>query len=182
MLVMRLISETKAIVKLKQLRSEFRAEINDYERQARPCGECPTPGACCLDAHFVNVHISRLEAVEISRHIAELDTDTVAQINARIDQTISEYGLNEERNTWSATYPCPLYESGAGCLVHHTAKPAPCIAHACYERREDLPPDELLDRQEKRIDDLNAGVCGRREPPMPIPLALRRYSANRVGP
>jgi hypothetical protein len=56
--------------------------------------------------------------------------------------------------------------------VHDAAKPLPCIAHACYERREDLPPDELLTEREIRIAELNRRVYGRTEAPLPIPLVI----------
>ena len=39
---------------------------------------CPTKGACCLDAHFVNVHISKLEAAAIVKTLENLDEDKAA--------------------------------------------------------------------------------------------------------
>ena len=76
------------------------------------------------------------------------------------------------RDITPKTYACPLFEKGVGCLVHNSAKPLPCIAHACYEREADLPPDELLTEREIKIAELNRKVYGRAEPPVPIPVAI----------
>jgi len=134
---------------------------------------CETQGACCLDAHFVNVHISRLEAVAIRDVLKKLPETKQAEIQARVDDTIEKYGLRAEGDTYARTFACPLFEKGIGCLVHESGKPVPCITHACYENIADLPPDELQTEQEKRIDDLNTQTYGRRHPWLPLPLAIR---------
>ena len=162
---MRPFSERKALLKLDEIRDEFRHEIRrDYEHRAKSCLTCETPGACCLDAHFVNVRISRLEAAAIRNELEKLSEGLQTRVESRIaelqDQPIAE------------TYYCPLFEKGIGCLVHETAKPLPCIAHACYERKEDLPPDELLAEREVEIEKLNRRVYGRTTL-LPIPLAVR---------
>jgi hypothetical protein len=67
-----------------------------------------------------------------------------------------------------------LFEKGVGCLVHLDGKPVPCIVHACYDRREDLPPDEVQLEAEVKIADLNERTYGRRLPVLPLPVALRQ--------
>ncbi|HUR98187.1 MAG TPA: hypothetical protein VMZ26_09010, partial [Pyrinomonadaceae bacterium] len=67
---MKPLAESKALEKLHALKTEFARSIRaHYEHRAKDCSVCETPGACCLDAHFVNVHITRLEATAIRRVI-----------------------------------------------------------------------------------------------------------------
>jgi len=161
---MRLISESLAIEKLRKIRGDFRSLIEErFEQRAKPCSTCETPGACCLDEHFVNVRISRLEAAAIRTAVAVLDDDVRSAVYRRLASL----------DPGAEFYACPLYQRGVGCLVHETAKPLPCIAHACYEKREDLPPDELLAEREAMIDRLNQCVYGRSQPLTPIHTALR---------
>lgn len=134
-----------------------------FEHRAKPCSNCDTPGACCLDEHFVNVRVSRLEAVAIRKAVGELDGEIRSAVFVKLARIKSA----------AEFYSCPLYQSGAGCLIHDTAKPLPCIAHACYDRKEDLPPDELLSAREIEIEDLNRNVYGRSQPMTPIHAALR---------
>ena len=160
----RTISEYSAIEKLAKVREEFREEIaSRFEYRAKLCSSCKTPGACCIDEHFVNVRVSRLEAAAIKKAVGTLDADDRSAIFSRLEKIDAE----------SEFYACPLYQPGAGCLIHNTAKPLPCIAHACYERKEDLPPDELLSKREIEIDDLNQRVYGRSRPLIPIHSTLR---------
>src|SRR5262245_36024751 len=118
---MKVLSETRALEKLHELKSEFAEHIReDYEHRAKSCVTCKTPGACCLDAHFVNVRITRLEAVAIRRVIDELlDPD---EVMARAEETIEKFGLENGFDF----YACPLFEKGIGCLVHERGKPLPC--------------------------------------------------------
>lgn len=161
---MRMLSESKAISQLNEIRKDFRAAIiREYEHRAKSCAACETPGACCLDAHFVNVRITKLETVAISNALDGLPI----QLQDNVAQRIESLTAGEELTT----YACPLFEKGIGCLVHETAKPLPCIAHACYERKEDLPPDELLTEREIEIEKLNRRVYGTTTL-MPIPLAV----------
>jgi len=161
---MRILSESSAIERLANIREEFRVEIaTKFEHRAKECSSCETPGVCCLDQHFVNVRVSRLEAAAIKVAVSELDGRLRSGVLARL----------EHIDAGAEFYACPLYRSGIGCLVHTTAKPLPCIAHACYEKKEDLPPDELLSEREIEIDDLNRRVYGRSSSPMPIHAALR---------
>ena len=157
---------------LDRIRDEFRANVGPYEVNAKSCSTCDTRGVCCLDAHFVNVRISRLEAVAINRAIAEIREPLRTEIHQRIEQAIERFGLDESES--EKTYACPLYDREMGCVVHNTAKPLPCINHACYERREDLPPDELLDLAELEIDALNRKVYGISLPLMSLPVAIKR--------
>jgi len=171
---MKFISETSGIEKLTQLRAEFAGTIREnYEHRAKSCSTCETPGACCLDEHFVNVHISRLEAAAIKKSIGKFSEEEQMVIYERVERVIKRYGLTETGETFAKTYACPLFEKGIGCLVHDIAKPLPCIAHACYEQKEHLPPSELLTRREIEIGKLNERVYGKSEPILPIPLAIR---------
>lgn len=172
---MKLISEQQALARLSTLKAEFKVEIADgYEHRAKSCLTCETQGACCLDAHFVNVHISRLEAAAIREKLATLSDEQRSTVYDRIDSANEKYSLNAEGDTFAQTYACPLFEKGTGCLVHDQGKPLACIAHACYENEKDLPPDHLLPEQEGLVDELNRQSYGRPQQWLPIPLALRR--------
>ena len=171
---MKPISQTRALDRLKRIKADLRSQISHYERRAKNCLTCKTPGACCLDAHFVNVRISRLEAVAIKNALGELPSGLRKRVEQRVDAVISKYGLSAERDTFARTYACPLFEQGTGCLVHETGKPVPCIIHACYETRADLPPDDLQTSAERQIDVLNTRTYGGAQPWLPIPLAIKR--------
>src|SRR5438128_8944361 len=121
---MKLLSENKALDILQCVKSDFQSEIVEkYEHRAKSCRTCDTQGACCLDAHFVNVHISRLEAVAISKTLNQLTRPKLDVVNARIDAAIEKYSLTVEGDTYGQTYACPLFEPGTGCLVHNAGKP-----------------------------------------------------------
>lgn len=171
---MKRFSETTAVAKLSEIRKEFTERIrSEYESRAESCASCETPGACCLDAHFVNVRITRLEAVAIrnaSQNLRQEQREVVFPRIARSAQLMN--GQSSEK------FACPLFEKGIGCLVHETAKPLPCIAHACYAAREDIPPDELLAEAEIKVDKLNQRVYGRTTL-LPIPLAITRIIPSR---
>jgi len=168
----KLISEQNGIRRLRDLKDTFRESIaSGYEHRAKDCLTCETPGACCLDAHFVNVRISRLESAAIKGVLDRLEPEHRALVDERIAKSIDQYSLTAGG---SETYACPLFERGAGCLVHSEAKPAACITHACYENPADLPPDELLTDAEERIDALNKQVYSVAAPWLPLPLAIRK--------
>ena len=155
------------------MRDGFAARIRDgFEHAAKDCLSCETKGACCLDAHFVNVRITRLEAAAMKNAVSELPLALQEKLAARTSAAIEKYNLRSTEDPETATYACPLFEQSIGCLVHSTAKPFPCIAHACYERREDLPPDELLNSAETAIETLNIQTYGKRVSPLAIPLAV----------
>jgi hypothetical protein len=174
----RMISEINALDRLSLLKTRLRSDVGVYEQKARPCSSCDTPGACCLDEHFVNVRISRLEAVAISKVIERLPVIRRAAVEERISNSSSQLAMGRK----TATFACPLYEKGTGCLVHHEAKPVPCMIHACYDKREDLPPDELQDAAELAIDKLNERVYGRATALQPLPIAVSKArSETAVG-
>lgn len=168
---MKMLSETRALEALRGLKNSFAENVRTrFEHKAKPCATCDTPGACCLDAHFVNVRISRLEAKAIKRVIEDLPVVRRAGAEARIANAIELYGLSN--GDPERTYACPLYEAETGCLVHAKAKPLPCIMHACYENKTDLPPDELLDDAETAVARLNVNTYGRATTLMSLPAAV----------
>ena len=180
---MKLLSETSALKKLALLRERFvRAIRESYESRAKSCAACTTPGACCLDEHFVNVRITRLEGAAIRNTIDQLDEKSRLAVYERVEQAVVKYGLSMGGDVDRQTYSCPLFEPGRGCLVHETAKPLPCIHHACYEKRADLPPGSLLDEAEEKIARLNAMVYGRKTSVLPLPVMISRTVFSGSGP
>lgn len=170
---MKIQSEKQALARLETIRDDVANTIrNGYEHKADPCSACLTPGACCLDAHFVNVRISRLEAVAINAVIDALPMERATAIRDRIDRTITEYDLRTDAEHENK-FACPLFEKEIGCRVHDVAKPIPCIVHACYESAADLPPSSITETAELAIDRLTTQTYGRPQPLMPIPIALR---------
>ena len=172
---MKFISESKALRELQGIKDAFAQMIRDgFEHRAKSCSTCETPGACCLDAHFVNVRITRLEARAIIERLERLSHQHRNAVHERISNTIEKYDLLEDSHQ---TYACPLFEKQTGCLVHEYGKPLPCIVHACYERKTDLPPDELLTEREIEVDKLNQRTFGRSDL-MPLPLAIARLTPS----
>ncbi len=177
---MKLISEKQALEKLHRLKTGFAERVKaQYEHKAKSCLTCETQGACCLDAHFVNVHITRLEAAAIQTVLRRLPDAKLDEIRVRIDETVGKYGITLEGDTFAKSYACPLFEKGSGCLVHKEGKPLPCIQHACYENKKDLPPDEILAEQEGRVEGLNRQTYGQPTQWQPLPIALSRHRALR---
>jgi hypothetical protein len=171
---MKTLSEKQALEKLHLLKVKFASRIrNEYEHRAKDCSTCETPGACCLDAHFVNVHITRLEAAAIRRTLETLAEEKRVQVQDRISNAIATYALSDAGDTFAQTYACPLFEKGTGCLVHKQGKPLPCIAHACYENKEDLPPDALIVESEGLVEKLNELTYRKPATWSPLPIALR---------
>jgi hypothetical protein len=171
---MKRLSEKQGLDALRAIKDAYRDEIAaGYEHRAKSCLTCETRGACCLDAHFVNVHITRLEAVSIRETLDNLPSAEKERVYGRVAETIARYDLKAEGNTFAQTFACPLFEKGTGCLVHKTGKPLPCIQHACYENREDLPPDQLLAGREETVERLNTRVYGSTSW-LPLPLWLGR--------
>ena len=169
-------SEQEALAQLQRVKSAYQSFIKlNYEHAAEDCRTCPTRGVCCTDAHFVNVHITRLEAVAIRETLRRTPRLTEAGRRAvylRARQAVEHYNLRAHGDTFSQTFSCPLYEPSVGCLVHARAKPAPCIQHACYENWEDLPPASLQARTEHRVEQLNGEVYGTAWAWLPLPLWL----------
>jgi hypothetical protein len=170
---MKTLTETKALKDLQNLKTDYQNFIKDrYEPNAQSCETCPTKGACCLDAHFVNVHITKLEAVAISKTLAKLDKEKRREVYRRVAETIDRYDLKANGDSFAKTYACPLFEKNVGCLVHFEGKPAPCISHACYENEADLPPDNLQTEIENQIGRLNKRTYGNSLNYLSIPVWL----------
>jgi hypothetical protein len=172
----RRLSESRAIAQLQRLKSAYQAYMRQhYEHAAVDCKKCPTQAACCTDAHFVNVHITRLEAAAIKQTLKRtprLNDEQRTAVYDRAKQAIELYKLRRSGDTFKQTYSCPLFDREVGCLVHRRAKPAACIQHACYENWQDLPPDGLQNRTEHRIEQLNQSVYGSNWTWLPIPVWL----------
>lgn len=172
---MKRLSEKQALTRLRNVKDAYRETIVEgYEHKAKSCLTCETNGACCLDAHFVNVHITRLEAKAIRGVLEGLPAEKRSEVYGRVDETVRKYGLTVEGDTFAQTFACPLFEKDAGCLVHLEGKPLPCIQHACYENKADLPPDELLAEQEGVVGRLNKSVYGSEPVWLPLPLWLSK--------
>lgn len=169
-------SEQKALAQLQRLKASYQSFIKlNYEHAAEDCRTCPARGACCTDAHFVNVNITRLEAVAIRETLARtprLNADARRAVYERAREVVERFNLSAVGDTFAQTYSCPLYEPSTGCLVHRRAKPAPCIQHACYENWEDLPPASLQARTEHRVEQLNMEVYGAAWEWLPTPVWL----------
>ena len=164
----------ESLTQLKNIKDSYRVFIREnFEFKAKDCGVCDTKGACCLDAHFVNVHITRLEAEAIFSALEK--KEKLDAVLLRNKKTIAQYELKDEGDTYEQTFACPLFEKETGCLVHEEGKPAPCIQHACYENREDLPPQFLQDRVEQKIEALNREAYSDVKW-LPLPLWLERVS------
>jgi hypothetical protein len=170
---MKTFSEKQSLERLGKLKSNFQSLIREnYEHRAKNCLICPTQGACCQDAHFVNVHITRLEAAAIRGALAKFSEEKQREIYQRAAETIEKYNLKTEGDTFAQTFSCPLFEKGVGCLIHSAGKPVPCIQHACYERKEDLPPDRLQTEAERKIELLNRQTYRQNPRWLPLPLWL----------
>lgn len=172
------LSERQALAQLQRSKTAYQKQIKrGYEHAAQSCRNCPTPGVCCTDAHFVNVHITRLEAVAIRETLSRtprLSTEAQRAVYRRAAAEVERRNLRSfiSRDSFRQTYSCPLFEPGTGCLVHRRAKPAPCIQHACYDDWQDIPPDNLQWRAEHRIEQLNRAVYGAAWVWLPTPLWL----------
>jgi hypothetical protein len=169
-------SEPDALTQLQRVKTSYQNFIKlNYEHAAEDCRTCPTRGVCCTDAHFVNVHITRLEAVAMRETLARtprLNEAGKRAVYERARAAVERYHLRAAGDTFSQTFACPMYEPSVGCLVHARAKPAPCIQHACYENWEDLPPTSLQARTEHRVEQLNKQVYGAAWAWLPLPLWL----------
>jgi hypothetical protein len=170
------LEEPEALARLQRVKSSYQTHIKlNYEHAAADCRTCPVRGVCCTDAHFVNVHITRLEAVAIRETLhrsPRLTEEAERAVYKRARETVARYDLRPSGDTFAQTFACPLYEPRVGCLVHSRAKPAPCIQHACYDSWQDLPPVSLETRNEHRIEQLNTAVYGAAWAWLPTPLWL----------
>lgn len=170
------LNEREALARLQLVKTSYQSFIKaNYEQRAEDCRTCPVRGDCCTDAHFVNVHITRLEAVAIRETLERtprLSREERRAVYLRAHEAVERYDLRASGDTFRQTYSCPLYEPAMGCMVHRRAKPAPCIQHACYEDWEDVPPVSLQRRTEHRVEQLNGEVYGNAWAWLPTPLWL----------
>ncbi len=124
---MRKLTEAEGVARPKRDKAAFQTHIKlNYEHRAVDCRACPTPGACCTDAHFVNVHITRLEAVAIRdtlERTPRLNDDERRAVYIRAREAVRRYGLAAAADTFALTYACPLYAAGAGCLAEAPGHP-----------------------------------------------------------
>ncbi|MDT7689164.1 MAG: hypothetical protein QOE46_1923 [Acidobacteriota bacterium] len=182
---MRKLTEAEAVARLKQGKAAFQTHVKfNFEHRALDCRVCPTPGMCCTDAHFVNVHITRLEAVAIRETLARtprLTVDERRAVYTRAREAVTRYDLRAGGDTFAQTFACPLFVKGTGCLVHQRAKPAPCVQHACYEDWSDVPPLSLQWREERHIEQLNTDVYGSAWEWLPLPVWLTLVDPDSDG-
>lgn len=173
---MKRLTEQAALTKLRHAKAAYQSKVKrEYEHRALSCRECKTPGVCCTDQHFVNVHITRLEAVHIRETIARtprLDERARRALYIRAHETVARYRLHTSGDTFRQTFACPLFVQGTGCTVHQRAKPAPCIQHACYDDWADMPPIDLQWRTENLVEKLNTRVYGQAWAWLPVPVWL----------
>lgn len=176
---MKCLSESEALERLEKIKKSYRNEIQTrYEPKAKNCLTCEVQGSCCTDAHFVNVNITKLEAVAIIKNLQKIDGQKQTDIFRRIEKTVEKYDLKDTGDIFSQTFSCPLFEKGTGCLAH-SVKPVSCIQHACYERREDLPPDELQTQAELKIERLNSQTYRRHFTQLPLPVWLNKLNPSK---
>jgi hypothetical protein len=182
---MRKLTEAEAVARLKRGKSAFQTHIKlNFEHRALDCRACPTPGVCCTDAHFVNVHVTRLEAVAIRDTLAltpRLTDGERRDVYARARAAVGRYGLSAGADSFGQTFSCPLFVKGTGCLVHQRAKPAPCVQHACYEDWADVPPLDTQWREERRVERLNREVYGAAWEWLPLPVWLTLLDPDSDG-
>jgi hypothetical protein len=177
--------EQDALARLQRLKASYQTVVKlNYEPRAADCRVCPTRGVCCTDAHFVNVHITRLEAVAIRETLRRTPRLTETERRAvyrHAQAAVERYDLRAVGDTFTQKYSCPLFEPQVGCLVHRRAKPSPCIQHACYDNWEDLPPVSLQARTEHRVEQLNTEVYGAAWAWLPTPLWLTLVDPSADG-
>ena len=182
---MRKLTEREAVARLKRGKAAFQTHVKlNYEHRALDCRACPTPGVCCTDAHFVNVHITRLEAVAIRETLAltpRLTDEGRRAVYARARAAVGRYGLSASGDSFGQTFSCPLFVKDVGCLVHQRAKPAPCVQHACYEDWSDVPPLDAQWREERRVEQLNDETYGAAWEWLPLPVWLTLVDPDADG-
>ncbi|MDQ3818205.1 MAG: hypothetical protein M3362_11080, partial [Acidobacteriota bacterium] len=97
-------SEREALAQLQRVKAAYQSFIkSNYEHAARDCRTCPTRGVCCTDAHFVNVHITRLEAVAIRETIVRtprLDETGKRAVYTRAREAVERYSLSSSGDTF----------------------------------------------------------------------------------
>ena len=87
---MRRLTEAEALALLQRGKAAFQTHVKlNFEHRARDCRACPTPGVCCTDAHFVNVHITRLEAVAVRETVRRI-VSRIATASSRVMWTFTK--------------------------------------------------------------------------------------------
>jgi len=119
---MRKLSEAAALARLQRAKVAYQSHIKiNYEPRARDCAVCPTPGVCCTDAHFVNVHITRLEAVAIRetlRRTPRLTEEERRAVYARARQlSVTSFMRRAILILRLTRARCSSRASGALCIV-----------------------------------------------------------------
>lgn len=176
---MKTLAESIALEKLKSLKSEYKKYISEnFEHRAKNCLTCETKGACCQDEHFVNVHITKLEAVLIAKKLQKFSLEKQSEIYNRVENAVEKYDLNSKGDSFEKTFACPLFEKEAGCLIHEV-KPIPCIQHACYDRKEDLPPDEPQTKAEEKIERLNEQTYKKKAVWLSLPVWISKLKVRK---
>ena len=174
---MKFLSETIAKELLADARATLRETVSPHEVNAKNCQTCETKGLCCTDVHFVNVRITPLEAKVIAGHIENLPEESRGRIKTRVAESIETLERTDDGGDTSGFYSCPLFDEQIGCSVHDV-KPGPCIHHACYEKKSDLPPMKSLDEYDEAVASLNRRVYGRDVIPLPIPIAIGKILSD----
>ncbi|HEX8919920.1 MAG TPA: hypothetical protein VF766_00490, partial [Pyrinomonadaceae bacterium] len=99
--------EHAALAQLQRVKTSYQSFIKlNYEHAAEDCRTCPTRGVCCTDAHFVNVHITRLEAVAIRETISRtprLNEAGRRAVYERAREAVARYNLRACGDTFSQT-------------------------------------------------------------------------------
>lgn len=100
--------EQEALARLQRAKASYQTLVKlNYEGRAVDCRACPTPGVCCTDAHFVNVHITRLEAVamrETLRRTPRLTDEQRRAVYRRARGGGKRYNLRASGDTFAQTY------------------------------------------------------------------------------
>src|SRR5215208_6431629 len=95
--------EKEALAQLQRLKTSYQIHIRrTYEPEAEDCRTCPTRGVCCTDAHFVNVHITRLEAVAIRETLERtprLTPEERSEVYSRAERAVRRYHLRASGDT-----------------------------------------------------------------------------------
>src|SRR5205823_13661589 len=107
---MRKLTEAEALARLQRSKAAFQTHVKlNFEHRAVDCRACPTPGVCCTDAHFVNVNITRLEAVAIRETIGRtprLTDEERRAVYIRAREAVGRYGLSASGDTFARTVSC----------------------------------------------------------------------------
>ncbi len=174
--------KNETLEKLKRTKTNYQTMIREnFEFKAKDCITCETKGVCCTDAHFVNVHITELEAGVIIETLSQFPVEKQTEIFKRVENTVEKYHLKDSGNTFAQTYACPLFEAELGCIIHGETKPLPCMSHACYEKKEDLPPQFLEDYATEKVEKLNREAFGEASW-LPLPVWLNVFITQNSQP